>query len=653
MKVVSQNWIDNQKKQIRPKTHIRIKILETGKIYQTLSDYTGNVITLNDEDLYGFSYQSHVSPANEDLPYQKIQFDLLGIDYDFAKRIPCYVETSQYSGEWIGLGCGYFYLDEIRKDRKNNRTTLKFVDCVSTFTIKNRMIAMSNPLTYQEAGFDAMMTSLMGSDESRLPETLNFPNRNRFYIEADDSDITSYFASGIANPNGFLSKTVAESLYLIAQACGGMLYINGSNWVRMNALDDPSYNERMFSIGTLEKCDFESQRKVKKVSVSRKKEVSTPYSTETIISSNEWQYDSNTGKYFQSFDLESIYYNIYYHSSGFDSISITPCWVYVQSNSGSQTFSIGGNKGHDYSTAFFTTYTLDNDGEVNIDLELLVGNKTPTGTDGALELLKRVYAKTIKFTTIVRFDTRFECGDFFTLEEGDNEFQCLLTDINFTYNGSLKATISGLVWGILAPVLIECAVEDGYASLYNPNDFDVELIMKWSSVVDNPIKIKAKSRLDWTLSMSSHIEYYDPFQSYYYWGNEYDLIAYFRIGNVYFSSDNTLVLEENLNKRPIAPIVNIEWDFDEDYISLQIKNPNQAMTRHRVAYPAEGWTFLDRVFYPNEEVAIEPAVGSTDYNRLKQIIEWYLNSELDDNFTAWNYNGSNSNLYSYTIIFEA
>lgn len=626
MKSVSANWIANQQMQVRPATNVRIKVLKDAYIYQKLGTYTGAIDTYLNKDILNLTYKAHLSPINADLSYQKITFTIAGYyDLNYKKRVPCYVEVSQYENEWIALGCGYFYLDETNYDRKANKTTLSFIDAISTFTIKNRLGFVPYN-TFDTYARDVVNTSNFMSDDEHLPEQLNFDNTIPSF-NVSDNDVKHYYTTNIPNPNGLVNKTVAETLLQIGQAIGGVLHLDGNNKIVFDALDTPTFTEYMYAIATLSKVDYLKNDKIKRLAVQRPI-IPNSHTTEpdaTLIETNIWNYNADTGKYEQMIDFDCNYHIDYSTISTLPYYEGTAMFLYLQSNTGSETYTIVGGKETWAETSCSSYKILNDDGDVNIELKLELGGSTPINNkDGALNLLERYYEKPMRFNTLVRFDARFECGDYFILEDNLDQLGCLLTDIDMTFNGGMRATIGGVVCkpiSLQAPIISNLVINsenDWSFDVYNPNWFDVKLDFDWSNLYDL-IDIKANQKLHF--DQDSLITTKDAIDEYVNWYNNstWEVCAF----NGLVQSDWAIILDTNSGEQPNAPkviITNLESDYN-----IKIFNTNSAYVRLNIEWSN---TIDTIVMSPNAVYEIDKGDNQDIDNAVDEYLQGQLQSDL-------------------------
>jgi len=499
------------------------------------------VEVLENADIVSLNYKSHISPVNAELPYQKLSFIRMGSHNVLPKRTPILVKTSQYASEWINLGNGIFFLDEMKKSDDGKTTSYNFIDAFSTFTMKNRTGFVGGSNTFDTHIDYALNTSHFTELGNKIPEEINF-DKGGYGIISNTQDIKDEFERSCNVPKNL---TVAETLMQIAQATGTCVFMQ-SNFVVFSDFDKIDTGEQdgsIYQINVLEKPKITSNERVKNISVMRYKfdsSVGSPYPT--IVSGNIWNYDSDNNIYYQMIDLDDNYYIS--SGSGYTSRSYTSNYIYLTSTSGNTTYTITGQKYKDPYILGSVSKEMFKNGTVSISLDAKMSDRKPSGIDGALTLLERVYSCPSTLTCNVRFDTRFECGD---IVEVGNDYKIILTDINLNFNGSFKATISGVVW--LAPIEAPTfgksirSSSDFVFRIYNPNNFDCTLYIDISSATGyNLGTIEANGYLEIKANKYNTLDFMVA-----EWLNETlsnDIYVWLedKYGNV---SENTIILEEN------------------------------------------------------------------------------------------------------------
>ena len=470
--------------------------------------YFNDIFNYNGKDYTNIQYKAHLSPTNADLPYHEITTTFLG-NTIFAVGTPMLFRVS-IPDEYIRLGCGYYYVKEVDYDRKSDKTKVVCVDLLSTltqpyswglFNFSHYGIVSGVGVWTNEQFYDTDDTWQDLTTGDLIDIAFNsYKYYNHLPTICVPNDIDKYYDGTSGIP---VNRTVAETLQLIAQAKGTLLYLNGDNKFRFYSLPTTTpYYYELPIINVKTKVDVDKRDIVKDITIIECATINESQYENYITGAEEgilgnWQIDEvldvDDGKIKVNFehafstlngnDQESFTPNA--TSSNFTTITAyerTYAMCYFEATPKASV--ISGNQlsyyGYPLAVKEVSTqvYKINNEG-VSWTLKAELGHHTQRN---AYNHLLNVAKSPRNFTTTVRFDPRFEIGDFIRIyEDNENVFKCFLTDINMNYNGGFSAELKGLVWeaDYLPPIIKSFTTfnHDGEYELTveNPNDYPTNL----------------------------------------------------------------------------------------------------------------------------------------------------------------------------------
>lgn len=572
---------------------ISYNVATTGEWGLYYCELNGNGVDITSDEIKQLSYKAHVDVLNKDLPYHKI--DLQTLKLYSPNDIQCALFFVGYPSinEYVFLGCGYYYLQEYKKQGINQ--ILKFVDCLSTMTnlycysFPTQVSGYAEPsfvirwATHYHASFGLNATGW----RSWLP-TYNFQN-----VDYSSAKLTSV---GRFIPRG--NKSCAETLQKVALAYGLTLYVNGENQIVFEDLQAKSHiydsnklwlmkspkNDDLDKVGTLTRQSYK---------------VGT-YDSGKVL------YQQDSGEVIENADRilvldESYAYGESLQINGHPSVSTgngtfnTVKFVESQNVAITITNTVYNLTLCDRSK---TTVFSGSDVNYNVVIDTVGLNEDAhLGIDYAVYWLNRMgnYGKT---SINVRLDPKYDVCDILNNEKYGEFVVC---DINATYNGAYSGSLSGVARlpFIEAPIVSDIQTNNGCleCDIFNPNDKELELtIGNLPLDVEHTMTIKPFE----TIHYDSYIAQDDDVNveiAKYGSGVLFDdIFARFSYADVYDGttkyslSENTIIVKHNNVEigSPAFSVIHLDADddfeieFENEYdypVNLVIWYDNQTKTK--------------------------------------------------------------------------
>lgn len=622
---------------------------------------TGDIVNLN--------YKSFTDIWNKSLPYQKVSFVKSGDTLAISKMTPLLVEVSQYPDEWVKLGCGFFFLDNFQINSDENTTTYYFTDFLSTLTLRYRG-AYLNQQTLRDIMHQALDIDLTNI---KYPDYAQF-NWGVEWVGNPTQDKTWDYETLGMNP--VIDRTVPETILMVAQTIGVMFYLGENNRIYFNSLNKWNYDiysPRMYAVGNYSKVKFTDNECYSTISINRYSyPTSIPQDDFVVFEGSLWNYNEETQKYEAMIDTDGWCSFIPMSSdpsdySYVDTFNATNNYVYMTASVSTAYYKVKSNNNPDnwkpikVGTSHIPHgYRQPNLDALNLDLFL----SYQMGDDGnsAGKYIRDVAHATRYFETNVRFDARFEVGDFVLIQDRNQEYACYITDIDATFNGGLNARVKGMLWLDRGePILLKNLVYDldnntFSFTLVNNNNFKVEVDFADSTpyTIDgaNSVFISALSSM--TFNETNFPEVVSQlFPKIYDWGRN-DFTAFFKrwILDLYpvdlypsatphlKSPANVIVFEEpRLTTAPI--VVNIDFEHQE----IDIRNENNMNLDLYLVFSSES----DPISIGGKSTL---TVDASDFPNLASVFYYYNRKEMRDDFYCY-FKDASLETSNTTIILEA
>lgn len=482
----------------------------------------GSAITFIDKDVFNLSYDAHIDILNRDLPYQKLTFTINNIKKtytyltEFPKNMPLYAEIG-VKGEYIMLGCGYYYLSNFEAKANGLEAKFEFVDTISTMSDKYRFGNMANNYTLGDLYLYAL---------GQYAQIVKYPKN----VIANYKDFSNINKANLPN-----DRTNAEVLQMIAQASNTILHLDSENQIEMLSFD----------FANLSVYDYDTKNIISFPEYSKQENTRSIFIKNFYYPNGASSGDVGGGYWSSSndamVDLSGVHSSYTTNYGTIESLYSTYNFVYLTTTNTTPFTITASTFSLKEGVSYYQEVNKNGTSDFSLSLELLHKNNDLTQIGAyCYEWLRR--------NIVVDIETRINPAiELLDVIKFDGQCICI-TDISYSYNGGLSGTMKGTVVSqdLIAPVISMLTYDANSFSfrIKNPNNFDVRCAIYFSQLL-YAFPINANQTL--MINQNNYPNLLQAFQMKVDRILDYDLTTYCYVADtLYNNSENTIILEEDL-----------------------------------------------------------------------------------------------------------